>query len=160
MRQENNKLSIKKMCKNDFDKDVEIIRKLLEQNYKANFIGNFDFRETVKTNVESMKNFFDDGTAIVFGSYLETKLRGFLWAYKKTFFGEKRIHISHIIIDKRFRGLGIGSKIIRNLETYATKKGIHKIELITSESNKKTLDFYTKHGFSIARFQFEKKVGE
>lgn len=136
------------------------INELLEDNYVINFPKQKNFSEFVDLNFNDLKKYQKDGTAIIIGAYLNQKIIGILWAYRRKFLGEERLHISHIIVNSTFRGYGIGSRMIYYLEKYALKKGIIIIELLTSSENTNTIQFYNKNGFKITRIQFEKNLGD
>ena len=54
-------------------------------------------------------------------------------------------HIEDVIIDFRFRGLGLGKKIIETLVNYGRQQGCYKIILDCSHDN---ISFYEKCGFT------------
>lgn len=141
------------------ENSIEIIE-LLNNNYLINFPNHYGLSSFVISNFNDMKKYINNGSALVVGAYSEEKVIGFLWAYRRLFLGEERLHISHIVVDATFRGHGIGSRMIDFIEQHALKNEIKTIELLTTSTNEKTIKFYNKHGFSVTRVQFEKNLGE
>ena len=154
------KPEIKLFTTNDLSIYSESIRKLLEENYKINFSNYSGFAKYVETNLIDMHNYIIDGSAYVFGIINENNVIGFLWAYKRTFLNEDRLHIIHIIIDSEYRNIGLGTLLIDYIENLAVEENIKIIELITSSDNTNTINFYKTHGFKIKRYQFEKNIGD
>lgn len=144
----------------ELNENSKEIIELLNDNYLINFPNHHDLLNFAISNFNDMKKFINNGSAIVVGAYSEKKIIGFLWAYRRMFLGEERLHISHIVVDVKFRGFGIGSRMIDSIEQYASKNEIKTIELITTSTNEKTIEFYNKHGFSVTRVQIEKNLGE
>ena len=54
--------------------------------------------------------------------------------------------IRYMAVSNEYRNYGLGSKILKNLEEYAYKKGIKKIILHARES---ALEFYIKNGYDV-----------
>ncbi|MBS7528108.1 GNAT family N-acetyltransferase [Fusibacter paucivorans] len=144
----------------DLNENSKEIIELLNDNYLINFPNHHDLSNFAISNFNDMKKYINNGSALVVGAYSRGKVIGFLWAYRRLFLGEERLHISHIVVDAKFRGYGIGSRMIDFIEQYALKNEIKIIELLTTSKNERTIEFYNKHGFSVTRVQFEKNLGE
>ncbi|WP_270182244.1 GNAT family N-acetyltransferase [Alkalihalobacillus sp. CinArs1] len=54
-----------------------------------------------------------------------------------------------ISLDSFNEGAGIGSKLLLEVELAAYRKGIHKVELLTTNDNMDALRFYQKRGYRI-----------
>ena len=48
-----------------------------------------------------------------------------------------------------FAGRGIGAQLFREAETWASRHGIHRLELTVMTHNAPTIAFYTRQGFQI-----------
>ncbi len=57
------------------------------------------------------------------------------------------VHIGDLIIDKKYRGQNIGTKLVRNVEEEYKNKGFDKITLTTFGFQ--APDFYKKLGYSL-----------
>lgn len=141
------------------DNSKEFIE-LLKDNYLINFPNIEDPSNFAVASFVDIKKFIEDGSALIIGAFLEKKVIGFLWAYRRVFLGETRLHISHIVVNSEFRGYGIGSRMIKYVEKLAIEKDIRTIELLTTSENENTIQFYNNHGFNMSRVKFEKNLGE
>lgn len=146
-----------------FDKSVltshrkEIID-LIEMNFSTNFPNMQNRLLYSNSSFDEMVNYINNDTAIIVGSFCLNCVVGFIWAYRREVFGERRMHISHIAVNSEYREYGIGTKLVEFIEKKCKEDGIKKIELLTTLSNTKTLDFYQKRGFEIMRVQLEKEL--
>lgn len=126
-----------------------------------NFMINLPFISEIEKLAEEkyldIVRFKKDGSAILYGVF-EGKMLGFLWAYEREVFGEKRLHLDHLIVDANVRATGIGSKLIEKLYDIALVRNVSKIELMATMSNENAVNFYRKHGYDIKRVQMEIEV--
>ncbi len=155
-----NSIVIRKVTNEDLIVNKDEIINLLIDNYQINFPDRNGLDIFAENNYANMIKYNLDNTAIIYGAFSEDTIIGFLWAYRKLFLGEKRIHIGHIIVGSHYRGNKIGSRLMNSLEIHAIEEQIYTIELMTTSSNIKTINFYKSKGFNISRVQFEKKLGD
>lgn len=59
--------------------------------------------------------------------------------------------LSELVISKKARGKGFGTKLVKEFLKIAEKKGINYIQLTTSKENKKAIEFYKKCGFEKSK---------
>ena len=52
-----------------------------------------------------------------------------------------------LAVDKKYRGKGIGKKLIEAMRKRCNEKGLNYLLLYATKNNKKTLEFYRKCGF-------------
>ena len=135
-------------------KDLERYENL---NINLSFIK--EKEELAKEKYIDIVRFNKDGSAILYGAFEETMI-GFLWAYEREVLGEKRLHLTHLIVDSNVRGKGIGSALIKKLHVAALERKVSKIELWATMSNENAVSFYKKCGFDIKRVQMEMEMGE
>lgn len=154
------KIDIRYISKDDLIKNKSILINLLEDNLKINFSNINNLTEFAIRGYKDMLRFKKDNSAILIGAFEGDTIVGFLWAYEREVLGEKRIHIGHIVVSSKVRSSGIGSKLVNEIEYLARKKGIKKIDLMTTVKNDKTMKFYKSNGFSIVRVQLEKELGD
>ncbi len=178
-----NKAVIRYLTQEDLIRYESILVRLLEENMQINFPEytkrladdayepSPDNKQTVYRKPEyfhsyvtkalqDMKDYQSTGSAILIGAFSAGRIIGFLWAYRRQFLKERRIHISHIIVNKEERSGGVGSAMLLFLEEMARKEGITKLELVTSAGNEATLRFYAAKGFLITRHQLEKVLAD
>jgi glucosamine-phosphate N-acetyltransferase len=66
-------------------------------------------------------------------------------------------HIDELIVDKQYRGKGIGSKFLEHITKVAKKKGCRRIELDSAFERKDAHKFYKRNDFENRAFLFSKK---
>lgn len=153
-------MEIRLLNKNDIVNNDKKVKELIGENLKLSLTNIGELSKLAKETYENLLEFIDDNSAILVGTIKENEIIGFIWAYKRDFHGEARIHISHIIVDSKIRSAGIGKKMLDLLEDIALENKIKKLELIATAANERTLKFYEKNNFQIARLQFEKELGD
>lgn len=79
---------------------------------------------------------------------------------KKLSFGKKAKYaeLQSIFLEKKFRGKGLGSKLIKNFINWCKKKKVNYISLTVSVKNIITLTLYRKLGFKDEALILEKKL--
>lgn len=151
-------IEIKMIIGVDLEKNRDILIELLNENNRINFPDRSDLEKFAINNYQDMVRFNKDNSAILIGAYLNGTIVGFIWAYRRDFFGEKRIHVGHIVVDSKMRGRGLGTKLMDSLEKLSIQEEIFKIDLMTTFTNETTMNFYKAKDFSITRVQLEKKL--
>ena len=63
-----------------------------------------------------------------------------------------------MIIKDIYRGMGIGKKLMKELETIALKNNIYTIDVSTSTFKVEAINFYESLGFTSERIQFKKEL--
>ena len=68
--------------------------------------------------------------------------------------------IWYFVVDKNFRGKGIGQKMISHFERECKKQNIEWIILYSPRESTKSLNFYEKTGYNKGKsfFEFNKKL--
>lgn len=64
-------------------------------------------------------------------------------------------YIAGIFVNKRYRSLGIGKKLLDNV-----KIDKNQLSLSVYEKNKRAINFYRREGFSVEAQQFDKDTNE
>ncbi|MBW2995323.1 GNAT family N-acetyltransferase [Candidatus Woesearchaeota archaeon] len=65
----------------------------------------------------------------------------------------------NIIVTEKFRGKGIGKKLLKEIEKYFRKKRCSKMHSLVRPKNKRALKFYKKIGFKVEEgFRIDKKI--
>ncbi|WP_335328909.1 GNAT family N-acetyltransferase [Methanocaldococcus bathoardescens] len=54
-----------------------------------------------------------------------------------------------IVVDEKFRGKGIGSKLLAEAEKYCKENGLLRLSLLADKDNKKALKFYKSKGWKF-----------
>lgn len=132
------------------------ISKLIDDSSLINF-PDFDLGSDYgKEKAAKAEEYLRSGAAIVFAAYEEDVLIGWVWSHKIERLNKTRLHIAEIIIDERFRGKGIGSKLLSFVESYAVKNGFSEMDLMVTASNAAAVEFYKKDGFETERYLMKK----
>jgi len=106
-----------------------------------------EINKLLKTfNFELANNSLDDGFLRVI-IYIEDTIKGVL-VYDLIY---DRIEIEYIIVDNKYRRLGIATKLLNYLET--NNENIDNITLEVRESNNNAIKFYKKNGFKEAAYR-------
>ena len=56
--------------------------------------------------------------------------------------------INNMLVDDKYRGLGVGKQLINQFKEYCKSKNITKLKVVASAKNKNAIDFYRKQGFT------------
>lgn len=125
-----------------FNKTIDIVAR--ERKYLAKVKG---------PSVESSKEFVEYIISNNYAQFIAIKnneVIGWCDAIPYNFEGMKHVACLGMGIIQKYRGKGIGSKLISlTIEHAKNKNNIEKIELEVFKSNKKAVEFYKKHGFKI-----------
>lgn len=109
-----------------------------------------------KKYIELFSN-LKDKRVFVHGAIEKDNLIGFSIGHKCAFRDDVlRLYIDALYVDERFRGLHIGSQLLRQLENHAEEEGLHTIFLHVETSNKTAIKFYHQKGYEIERVQMVK----
>lgn len=62
-----------------------------------------------------------------------------------------RVPVAHVVlfILEKYTGLGLGTRLLKQLEKWAIKKGVHRIKAAVRHNNKRALGLYLKLGYQI-----------
>ena len=104
-------MEVRKLTEEDLDRYHNEIVKFIYENLNINLPFIKEKEELAKEKYIDIVRFNKDGSAILYGAFEETMI-GFLWAYEREVLGEKRLHLTHLIVDSNVRGKGIGSALI------------------------------------------------
>jgi len=83
-----------------------------------------------------------------------------LKAYKMVKIKENEYYVSSIAVYPEFRGLGLGTKLLLEIEREARETGSNKIVLDVETSNQRALKLYEKLGYVIETPAFKIKTFE
>jgi RimJ/RimL family protein N-acetyltransferase len=102
--------------------------------------------EQQEKRIESMK---EEGNSIIFVAEENEELIGYLIAMGGN--ANRNKHSVYLVIGilTQYRGLGIGTKLFKQLEEWATEHSVHRLELSVVTRNEAGLRLYKKMGFDI-----------
>ena len=76
---------------------------------------------------------------------LEGEVVGFAIAYKN----RDRAYIDYLAVDPRYRGLGVGSTLLKSLEELLAVEGVREVSLSVKSGNLPALQFYIRNGYAV-----------
>ncbi|BET15033.1 GNAT family N-acetyltransferase [Fusobacterium vincentii] len=136
-------------CTLEDKKDWVRLNKLfIEYEYKDENIWNSPLK--FGNLEEDFELILNDTSTILFAIIEEEKMIGFMniqcfysiWSHGKVFF------LDDFFIEENFRRKGYGEKALKDLQKYAKKSGIKRIQLMAENTNPKAIEFYRKHKFN------------
>ena len=136
-------------CTLEDKKDWVRLNKLfIEYEYKDENIWNSPLK--FGNLEEDFELILNDTSTILFAIIEEEKMLGFMniqcfysiWSHGKVFF------LDDFFIEESFRGKGYGKKALKDLQKYAKKSEIKRIQLMAENTNPRAIEFYKKHKFN------------
>ena len=136
-------------CTLEDKKDWIRLNKLfIEYEYKDENIWNSPLK--FGNLEEDFELILNDTSTILFAIIEEEKMIGFMniqcfysiWSHGKVFF------LDDFFIEENFRRKGYGEKALKDLQKYAKKTGIKRIQLMAENTNPRAIEFYRKHKFN------------
>ena len=152
-----NSISIKELTQQDVLDNFHRISDLLEESYRVSFSDYEMEKKYFDSKVEVLSDYISQNKAIIFGAF-DVTLKGFIWCFVRAYLNENRIHVNHFVVDNELRGLGIGKRLIDEIEVYALKHKINVIDLMVTRESL-SVNFYEKNGYEIDRYQMIKRMG-
>ena len=127
---------------------VRLNKQFIEYEYKDENVWNSPLK--FGNLEEDFELILNDTSTILFAIIEEEKMIGFMniqcfysvWSHGKVFF------LDDFFIEENFRGKGYGEKALKDLQEYAKKIGIKRIQLMAENTNPKAIEFYKKHKFN------------
>lgn len=144
--------------------DVELYREdiifLLKENYKIN-LGNLkELDSFIKEKYKEITLFLADGSAYIILCLDKGQVIAFLWAYERREMQERMMHLTQFIVKKEYRGKGIGTNMLNQLEDETKRRRISVIELHATVDNNIAMQFYEKSKFKVKRVCLRKNIDE
>jgi N-acetylglutamate synthase-like GNAT family acetyltransferase len=75
-----------------------------------------------------------------------------------TALGSRVAFLEDMIIAPKYRGKNLGTKLLKYVSNYLTKKDIKRITLLTDKENTKAHQFYTKQNFQFSKMVVYRKI--
>ncbi len=152
-------MEIKTLQHDDFLKNIIALKDLLISSYESNFnISRELCNATVESKIQELDQYVKDQKAALLGVFNDATLVGFVWCYIHDYFGEMRLHVNQIVIDKDFRGQGIAKKLLAETEKYAAELNIKTIDLFVTEENIAAVLMYEDLGYVTERRYLKKNI--
>jgi len=130
--------------------DLPIIQRLFLELYTMHYNGSPNLFKS-PTEDDSAVEGADTSNIIV--ATIESKVIGYLKYTEKTIDEDSLLHFrkmliaQDLIVDRSYRGLGIGKKILEYLEKLGKTSGFDSIEIPVFSFNSDALTFYQSQGY-------------
>ena len=98
---------------------------------------------------DELDKYFIDDNNLIFVACDEDKIIGFI--SMNVFKDLDYIYIDDYSVSNRYRGLGIGSKLMEMVFKYADDNNISTIKGHVESANHESMDFYKKRGFVVEK---------
>jgi ribosomal protein S18 acetylase RimI-like enzyme len=137
-----NKVIIREMTSDDLAA-VQCLLQQLDGMFKSEHDISFNAVRTTFLEMEGKRDIY-----INYIAQYEDTIVGFISAVRyKTFFHKRGTAlINELIIDERYRGKGIGEKLVHTMIEISREAGLNEVEVSTSSENEKAISFYKKNG--------------
>lgn len=111
----------------------------------------FDEKEFPSAFANWIRSQIDLPSSIVVVAKENDEIVGFLSGFVKylfPWFNIKKVgHVSFMFIDEKYRGKGVGTKMVDAAKRWFKNEGLYYIELYVNENNKNGLSFWKNMGF-------------
>jgi ribosomal protein S18 acetylase RimI-like enzyme len=123
---------------------------IIKQRYKEINLQSYDAQ---------ISEMISDNDFKMVGAFLDEKIVGITgyWTLRMLYCG-RYIQLSSFIVDESQRGMGIGKKILAEIEKIGKELGCEKIVLDSFTENKKSHSLYYREDFYIRGFHFMKDL--
>lgn len=132
------------------DDDINLLQELCEESedFFVTITDNPPAKDEAKNYLEALPpdKSYDDKFALGVFDKDDNRLIGFLDIIKD-YRENSRWCLATLIISPRYRGKGIGSRVLSNLENFVIRQGGNTIILVVQEQNKKGYNFWQLKGF-------------
>ena len=134
------------------------IEGLLDESASINFPDSQIDKNYAKDRCDDLYEYLKEGKAVVFVAADNDELMGFIWCHPINRHLKKRIHIAEIAVVGRYRKSGVGGRLLKAVEEYASENGFKEIDLFVTLANKDAVSFYEKNLFVPERTLMKKKI--
>lgn len=113
--------------------------------YQALFTLEDDFTFNEVKQRQALALLIDGPQSVVFVTVLNNAIIAMcnMQTYVSTAAGGYAGIVEDVLVDKRFRGLGIGTELLGICESFARARGLKRLHLLMDRNNKLGLSFYT-----------------
>lgn len=130
--------------KAQFD-DLKVMSRLIAQLFAIES----DFTADFEKQYRGLKLLFDDCCADLLVAKYRNSVIGMVTMQRLVSSAEGGYTglVEDLIVDERFRKMGVGTRLVRSLSEQAEAKGYARLQLAADRHNGRALAFYRRHGF-------------
>ena len=125
----------------DIPKMVELLQVL--------FAIEADFSFDAEKHAAGLSLLLDSPTSLILVAERDDEVVGMATGQSviSTAEGTRALLVEDVVVQERHRGLGIGSRLLRTLASWAASKKISRMQLLADSNNQPALDFYARCGW-------------
>lgn len=144
------------------NKDAKVILGLLKEFKQGAYeeMGMKNVKIRMKSNsLDFYKQTIKRDDVVFLLAEVNRNIHGLAMGYltPKVFDGEYRMMLEELFVKQESRQEGIGTKLLKSIETEAVNKGVRLIKLTTG-TKLKANEFYMKHGYEYFENAYRKKL--
>lgn len=125
--------------------DIGAMVELLRQLFTIE--ADFDFQESRQRQGLEMLIAREGTLCLVAEGYGRVIGMGTAQTLISTAAGGKKALVEDIVVTAEFRGRGVGRAILEDIERWAARQGILRLDLLADRNNVNALDFYARLGW-------------
>lgn len=155
----NNSVKIRPADRNDVNRIVLIAAQVSEmiQKKRARLFGGLrEFKKDKNFYLKQLRK----KDRIIYVAVMNDRIMGYAYAVIERkpddLISIPYVSFDELAIDKRYRGLGIGSKLIDTVQRWASHKKVKAIQLGVWEFNEDTIKLYERFGYKTIMRKMEK----
>lgn len=150
---------IKQLDSRDYTLFKHLIQEYISEGYCADFHLTKEAGSQISMErIKELDRYMQLDQAILIGIIEEDQLWGFLWAYKHEYYGQTRMHVTELTIDKKHRHEGLGELLMKEVEAIARQLHVSLIDLCVTDENIPAVGLYEKLGFHTERRYLTKEI--
>ena len=151
-------MEVTRLTIKEFDRWQDRIAFLIKEAVVVNFPDNMPEETYYTDSIQNLKAYIEENNAIVFICIDEDNIRGMAWCHTIQRFNKRRLHIASIAVMPSCRNLGVGKKLLKEIENYASNHSYSGIDLLVTASNTSAVCFYQNNGFETERLLMKKEI--
>ncbi len=145
----NSRVKIRECRREDFDSVFPLLRQLWPDNeLDAASLGKV-FNGALESDAQ-VYLCATDGEDVI--GFVSLTVKNNLWQ------AAKLGHVDELIVDEKYRGHGLGARLLNEIMAHAERQGCARIELDSAFHRKSAHRFYEQHGFENRAYLFSKNL--
>lgn len=151
-------MRVTKLAVEEFDRWKDSITTLFKEAVIVNFPDNRPNESYYAENIQRLKNYIAENNAIVFLCIDTDSVLGMAWCHSIQRFNERRLHVASIAVMPHCRNMGVGKKLLEEIEGYAGNNSYVGLDLLVTADNTNAVCFYQNNGFETERLLMKKEL--
>ena len=140
----------------DVIENLDIFASLYEENVVAHsFMEKFNYKDSIK-KMNDLVNYLRQEKAIVYYACENGHIVGMVWAHPYENMSEKRMHISAVVVTKKYQSKAIGQQLYQALYKEMQEQKLEAVYTNVDAGNIPSLKFHYKQGFKEELVQMTK----